>query len=288
MSPEISEFSYGFALTNELVGWAALKVAPIFPSLIEEGRLGGGYDVKLSYPGVPLFLQFKRAECMVRGSGKLSCLSPPFRAPYYRFSVTERKRSSQHTYLFTLDRGRNQVFYAAPRFHLLEEIDDAWMSQRVAARSIFVPPQAIGPITDDKRHAVSYNVNDAYFCSNPRSINALDIEELRKRVATSLSTTTDTVAKSVSGWLVDIKSAAETAEQIQEEIEEGWRPQQESADLILPPDVSGGLESLPAFSLKERRELEGVQRLLHDISDLARVRFNAQFYVVQSSEPGAG
>jgi len=41
MTPEISEFSYGFALTNEIVAWATLKIAPIFPSLIEEGKKGG-------------------------------------------------------------------------------------------------------------------------------------------------------------------------------------------------------------------------------------------------------
>jgi len=38
MTPEISEFSYGFALTNELVGWAPVAAAPLFPSLIEEGK----------------------------------------------------------------------------------------------------------------------------------------------------------------------------------------------------------------------------------------------------------
>lgn len=41
MIPEISEFSYGFALTNELVSWSKLTAASIFPSLIEEGKKGG-------------------------------------------------------------------------------------------------------------------------------------------------------------------------------------------------------------------------------------------------------
>lgn len=36
--PEISEFSYGSALTNELAGRMALSVAPVFSSLIEEGK----------------------------------------------------------------------------------------------------------------------------------------------------------------------------------------------------------------------------------------------------------
>jgi hypothetical protein len=44
MTPEISEFSYGFALTHELITLAGqpLRAAPIFSSLIEEGRAGGG------------------------------------------------------------------------------------------------------------------------------------------------------------------------------------------------------------------------------------------------------
>jgi len=70
MVPEISEFSYGFALTNELVGWGSLNSAPIFPSLIEEGKAGGGYDVYLDRSGFPLYLQFKRAECMFRKNAR--------------------------------------------------------------------------------------------------------------------------------------------------------------------------------------------------------------------------
>ena len=55
MTPEISEFSYGFALTNEIVAWVPLKIARVFPSLIEEGKKGG-YDLMLDMPGVPLYL----------------------------------------------------------------------------------------------------------------------------------------------------------------------------------------------------------------------------------------
>lgn len=70
MQSKISEFSYGFALINELVGWVNLQAAPIFPSLLEEGKEGGGYDVKLDAPGIPLLIQFKRSECMTRRSAK--------------------------------------------------------------------------------------------------------------------------------------------------------------------------------------------------------------------------
>ncbi|QGM46364.1 hypothetical protein [Methylocystis heyeri] len=107
MTPEISEFSYGFALTNEIVGWLDVKAAPLFPSLIEEGKAGGGYDVKLDAPGVPLYLQFKRADCMVRRSaseqGKFK------KMPFYRFKITETKKSNQHELLLKLDKKNNLV-----------------------------------------------------------------------------------------------------------------------------------------------------------------------------------
>ena len=109
MKPEISEFSYGFALTNELVGWVALSAAPVFPSLIEEGKAGGGYDVKLDRPGVPLFLQFKRSHCMVRRTAKehqaVVALGGTLNVPYYRFPITEATTSDQHELLLALDDG---------------------------------------------------------------------------------------------------------------------------------------------------------------------------------------
>src|SRR5579863_6114902 len=133
MTPEISEFSYGFALTNEIVGWASLKAAPIFPSLIEEGKKGGGYDVKLDMPGVPLYLQFKRADCMTRRSAReIRKHEALLSVPFYRFSITESGKSDQHTLLLALDDGTNEVFYAAPRFHELAEINQAWSASEVA------------------------------------------------------------------------------------------------------------------------------------------------------------
>ena len=67
MKPDIAEFNYGYALTDELIHWhgAGITAVPIFPSLYDEGQPGGGYDVKLDRGGIPLFLQFKLSDCMV-------------------------------------------------------------------------------------------------------------------------------------------------------------------------------------------------------------------------------
>ena len=88
MHPDISEFSYGYALTESLVAAAGhrIRAAPVFPSLIDEGRPGGGYDVHIPFAGFPLFLQFKLSHKMVRASAeevKQGLLSNPF----YRFHL---------------------------------------------------------------------------------------------------------------------------------------------------------------------------------------------------------
>lgn len=66
-SDHFSEFTYGFALVNELVSNKPRTVnVPVFPSLIMEGQTGGGYDVYLDRPGRPMFLQFKLARAHQR------------------------------------------------------------------------------------------------------------------------------------------------------------------------------------------------------------------------------
>src|SRR5580704_15864116 len=67
---QFSEFSYGYCLTEDLIvgQGTQLTAAPVFPSLIEEGQPGVGYDVRFDRPGTPLFLQFKLVHQMVRGT----------------------------------------------------------------------------------------------------------------------------------------------------------------------------------------------------------------------------
>lgn len=185
MKPEISEFSYGFALTNELVGWVALSAAPVFPSLIEEGKAGGGYDVKLDRPGVPLFLQFKRSHCMVRRTAKehqaVVAVGGTLNVPYYRFPITEAATSDQHELLLALDDGSNLVFYAAPRFHRRNEINQAWSRADVARRSLFVAPWTIGPL-DDAQHHVAFDSGNTWLCSEPRTLEGLTSRGLEDKL----------------------------------------------------------------------------------------------------------
>jgi hypothetical protein len=49
METRLTEFSYGYCVTEELANGMGpvLKAAPYFPSLLAEGKPGGGFDVRI-------------------------------------------------------------------------------------------------------------------------------------------------------------------------------------------------------------------------------------------------
>ena len=142
----------------------AIRAAPVFPSLIEEGKVGG-FDVHLPFVGFPLFLQFKLSHRMVRNSAaevKNGLLTTPF----YRMHLRPSRHSQQHALLLTLEATGAAVYYAAPYFHRPSELDSAYTSRQVVQRSIFVKPSEIGALPDDKDHHLSFRRGrPCYFCS---------------------------------------------------------------------------------------------------------------------------
>jgi hypothetical protein len=198
MNPDISEFSYGYALTDELIHWhgTPLTAAPVFPSLYQEGQPGGGYDVMLQRPGLPLFLQFKLADCMVRNSAQ-EVKDGIFSTPYYRMHIRPARHSQQHEMLLDLENAGNDVSYAAPAFHTPDELNDAYLLHQVRNRSLWIRPSVIGPLPDDGFHYVAFQVPGIHhFCSKPRPLDTKgDFEEFsrwtmgsfRQKGATALS-----------------------------------------------------------------------------------------------------
>lgn len=179
MKPDISEFSYGFALTSELVsrfGWKAIG-APVFPSLIEEGKVG--YDVKI--PGLPLFLQFKLCDEMIKGTASQANL---LGVPHLRMHLRPRRHSDQHDLLLALERKGNAVYYACPEFVRAADLNDAYSSSTVASHSAFWSPLAVGPLPDEKDHHIAFKPGAAtgYFCSDPVQVGRTNAEQLIGRM----------------------------------------------------------------------------------------------------------
>lgn len=172
MKSNISEFSYGYALTENIVTNPALKItaAPVFPSLISEGQPGGGYDVSISSGGLLLFLQFKLSDCLIRYNANEAY---KLGLPYYRFHIRSIENSDQHPMLLDLENLGELVFYTAPKFHIPFELNDAYLTKEVVQRSIFVKPSIIGPIADKEEHYVAFNAKEKLFvCSQPREVDS--------------------------------------------------------------------------------------------------------------------
>ena len=178
MKPDISEFSYGYALTEAFIWDAGLPIvgAPIFPSLIEEGR-SGGYDVGIQFQGLLLFLQFKLSHFMTRRTAfemKRGLLDIPF----YRMHLRPARHSRQHAMLLDLEATGEIVFYAAPKFHLPSELNTAYLSRTMIQRSFFIRPSEIGPLPDEWDHHVSFRDGyPVYLCSEPAKVRGEENSE---------------------------------------------------------------------------------------------------------------
>jgi hypothetical protein len=161
MKPGFSEFSYGYAVTEDATRrHGHFAVAPKFPSLSEEGKKGG-YDVELGTPGIPLFLQFKLSDCMVRGyadEAKRGFLSVPF----YRMHLRPLSKSKQHQLLLDLETRGERVYYIAPAFHTEDEFNQAYQKRMVITRSVCIRPKNIGTL-DTSEHYVSFQNSGVKF-----------------------------------------------------------------------------------------------------------------------------
>lgn len=287
----ISEFSYGFALTHELVlALGNLTAAPIFPSLIEEGRAGGGYDVKLEAPGIPLFLQFKRSDCLSRRTAREIQSGAPLTTPFYRIEITAKSDPAQHQMLIELDVAPNLVFYAAPIFHRKEEFDAAFTEGRVRQRSFFVRPRTIGAFSDNGPHYLSFDGSTCVIMSEPKIIEALGVAELaallRSRLENDKRPLRETVGDAVReaetararsrerfrsrdqlGTAIDVGTLPGLREQAPAvPAIEGFRARQDTAQPAAPPP-------------KEPDDLNAAA--LRRLADLGLREFNAQLYIVQ-------
>jgi hypothetical protein len=173
MRPTISEFSYGFAITSELVqAPGGVTAAPVFPSLLDEGQQGGGWDVRLDRPGVPLFLQFKLCDQMTRRTCR-EARDAGFNVPCYRMHLRSARVSSQHEMLLDLEAAGQEVYYSAPMFHQPEELNAAFLTNSVRVRSLWLRPSDIGPLPDNREHHVSFEPGSPWtFFSEPRRLDA--------------------------------------------------------------------------------------------------------------------
>lgn len=196
MRLDFTEFSYGYAFTENLIRWSSAgpTAAPVFPNLVQEAQLG--YDVKVDLPGLPLFFQFKLPELMVRHTARevaqlgLAGLSVPF----FRMALMRRDLSDQHAHLIRLEsRFSSSVFYASPGIDGAAGFNQAYRQAEVHIRSVLFSPNDIGPLPDDDAHSVSYSTASgvAWRCSEAQQIKAQKFETVVMLINDALAQRSD-------------------------------------------------------------------------------------------------
>ena len=241
MKAEFSEFTYGFSLVNELTKALSLKAVPIFPSLREEGKEGGGYDAKLLYKrGKILNLQFKLSDWMTaRNALEKRIPGHSLSSRYHRFEITNRRISRQHELLLSLEDDEPMTFYAAPAFHRNYQINMHWRYGSVIRNSVFVKPRSIGKL-DFNTHRVCFDTASiarqrAYLFSEPREIEVLPFPRFSEFVIAEVAQETDTLETSITRLL---KRYASTINSLRHQkwIDRSWRSansEERSLDRIL-------------------------------------------------------
>lgn len=183
MKSGITEFSYGFSLTYELVShYGFASAAPEFPNLRQEAKLG--YDVRLQGGGTPVFLQFKLSEYLTRGTAAAARF---LGVPHYRFWLMSSRHSAQHSRLLSLERLGQVVLYAAPIFHTAGELDAAFNRRTMVSKSAFFRPRSIGEMPDDGEHSISFTDHGLHACrlSEPMRFERTDGAVLFREYAQS-------------------------------------------------------------------------------------------------------
>jgi hypothetical protein len=189
---QFSEFSYGYCLTEDLIvgQGTPITAAPVFPSLIQEGQVGMGYDVAFARPGIPLFLQFKLVHQMVRGTAN-EVKKGHFQEPFYRMHLRSKKISDQHESLLSLEQAGNEVFYVAPSFHTTADLNTNYAQRRVWNRSFRIMPSSIGPLPDEKAHHVTFRQptgNWKFYSDDPtREGEGLSTERITAAIETKIA-----------------------------------------------------------------------------------------------------
>jgi hypothetical protein len=181
-----------------------------------------------------------------------------FNLPFYRLKITERSRSAQHDMLLALDNGSNQVFYTAPRFHTVTELNAAYLAAEVCHRSFYIRPRDIGRLDDDAHH-IAFDETTYRLCSEPREVKGIRGDEFpaalrNRRIADDRPLR--------NGPLDDVLSHVDNI----------------LRERSLPTDIADGV--LPGGDSELRK--------LRRLADISLRYFGTQLFIVQDSPPAGG
>lgn len=184
---KFTEREFEFCFNFEFVrGYpSALIGTPIIPSQRMEGILGYDVEFRLNNGQYSrsLFLQHKVSYYAEHRSGRNVNIWNCYSGPYYRFSIERLDRSRQHNLLFELANKGEDVFYCAPLFTSIDNLQRYFVQSQVIENSRFFNPFEMGKIHDFEQHHVTCDQTGTYgfFHSDHKKLeNIVNWENLRK------------------------------------------------------------------------------------------------------------
>lgn len=242
---EFSESTYGHVVTSELMGRynAAVRdgrirrVSAVFtahiPSLPQEAIVG--YDVMFPFPdAAPLCYQYKLTdELSTRKHASVTRDKVPagsdLEAPAYKFEV----RKEQNDTLLRLQKHiAVKVFYCAPKFWKLAELNRHADSQTVLQNSfLLAPPTLKGK---GQKHVVYFDLTNRnhYICSEPRKLDGVyEFRSLMELVYRDRRSVRDLLEEILTKLRKDLAGETELWERVdaslaaERELEREWGPE---------------------------------------------------------------
>ena len=125
----------------------------IFLPWSKRGR--SGYDLKLGFPGLPTYIQFKLSDRLTRRPAKYWDY---YHEPYFRFDITPRTVSQTNTtFLRDLaDNGEEVFLRSAAVLEHKTSFNEAFRDSQIAARSMWLPLGQLPYLTDYEPHHVTF------------------------------------------------------------------------------------------------------------------------------------
>jgi len=176
MSSAFNEREFEFCFNAEFVrtNSAALIGTPLIPSQRMENVLG--YDVQFRIQNGrftrSLFVQHKTSSYAERLKGRNAEFWYCYSGPYFRFPVARLDRTRQHNLLVELAERGEDVFYCAPIFVGLDNLQTYFVRGSVIDNSRFFDPTDMGRISDFEQHHVSCDRTGAFgfFHTEPKQL----------------------------------------------------------------------------------------------------------------------
>ena len=179
MNCQFSETQFSFCLTFEYINKFFPNIPlPIFPNIVEEGRIGG-YDVAINSN---LFFQFKIPQYFTKPSFKTSHFWEVYRDSYYKIKVDTNKKQFQLLKELKVNDYSNEVYYVTPEFHNTAQLTKHYQVYQISNNSAFFSIDEF-PAYKSGHHHLIYNTNSesAMLFSEPieiKKIKGLKIENL--------------------------------------------------------------------------------------------------------------